>query len=132
MANRIDNNIEIEQHDVFHVKQITRDTLIEEIVGADLVTMEAGMKSKPHRHNFSETVLYFIEGKAIVYVNHKPHQVVSGDRMLIHKEEFHSVSTPVDSSCAFLSVQTPPILSKSTGFRDFETWEEATTKELHQ
>ena len=125
MADRIDNDIEIELHDVFNVQQITRDTPIEEAVGADLVTMEPGMVSKPHRHNFAETVLYFTEGKATVHVNFEPHEVVAGDRLLIHKEEFHSVDTPADSGCAFLSVQTPPILSKATGFRDFETHEDA-------
>lgn len=125
MTDRIENEIEIELHDVFNVQQVTRDTPIEEAVGADLVTMEPGMSSKPHRHNFSETVLYFTEGKATVFVNFKPFQVGAGDRLLIHKGEFHSVDTPADSGCAFLSVQTPPILSKATGFRDFETHEEA-------
>lgn len=125
MAGRKDNDIETELHDVFYVKQITRDTPIEEAVGADLVTMKPGVCSQPHRHNCSETVLYFTEGKATVHVNFKPIGVVAGDRLLVHKGEFHSVDTPADSGCAFLSVQTPPILSKATGFRDFETHEDA-------
>ena len=125
MIERVDNQIESELHDVFNVQQVTRDTPIEEAVGADLVTMDPGMSSKPHRHNFSETVLYFTEGKATVFVNFEPFNVVAGDRLLIHKGEFHSVDTPDDAGCAFLSVQTPPILSKATGFRDFETHEEA-------
>lgn len=125
MQGRIDKDVEIELHDVFHVQQITRDTDIEEIVGADLVTMEPGKASQTHRHNFSETVLFFTEGKAVVFVNDEPHAVSAGDRLRIRKTEFHSVSTPEDSGCAFLSVQTPPILTKSTGFRDLETREEA-------
>lgn len=125
MTNRIDSDIEIELHEVFYVQQITRDTPIEEIVGADLVTMEAGKNSSPHRHNFAETVLFFTEGKATVYVNDEPIVVKKGDRLLIRKAEFHSVSTFADSGCAFLSVQTPPILSKATGFKDFETLEDA-------
>ena len=125
MPKRIDSDVEIELHDVFHVQQITRDTPIEEAVGADLVTMDAGQNSEAHRHNFSETVLYFTTGKAVVYINDKPHDVKAGDRILIHKTEFHSVSTPAESGCAFLSVQTPPILTKATGFRDLETREEA-------
>ena len=36
MPKRIDNDVEIELHDVFHVQQITRDTPIEAEVGADL------------------------------------------------------------------------------------------------
>lgn len=125
MVDRIDNDVEVELHDVFYVRQITRDTPIETDVGADLVTMEPGQASETHRHNFSETVLYFTEGKAIVYVNDVPHEVVAGDRLLIRKAEFHSVSTFDDKGCAFLSVQTPPILTKSTGFRDLETRAEA-------
>ncbi|MFN3211714.1 MAG: cupin domain-containing protein [Henriciella sp.] len=125
MAGRKDNAIEIEQHDVFNVQQLTRDTPIEEKVGADLVTMDPGMSSKPHRHNFSETVLFFTAGRATVHVNFEPIDVVAGDRLLIHKGEFHSVDTPAETGCAFLSVQTPPILSKATGFRDFETHEAA-------
>jgi len=125
MTKRIDNDVDIELHDVFHVQQITRDTPIEAAVGADLVTMEAGQNSQSHRHNFSETVLFFTAGKAVVYINNEPHAVKAGDRILIHKTEFHSVSTPAESGCAFLSVQTPPILTKATGFRDLETREEA-------
>ncbi len=126
---RIDNNVERELHDVFHVQQITRDTPIEEAVGADLVTMDPGQNSQIHRHNFSETVLFFTDGKATVFINDTPHHVKAGDRILIHKTEFHSVSTFEDSGCAFLSVQTPPILSKATGFRDLETLEDVKDRE---
>ena len=125
MTKRIDSNVDIELHDVFHVQQITRDTPIEAAVGVDLVTMEAGQKSQSHRHNFSETVLFFTAGEAVVYINDGPHEVKAGDRILIHKTEFHNVSTSAESGCAFLSVQTPPILTKATGFRDLETHEEA-------
>ena len=125
MVNRIDNNIESEIHDVFHVKQVTRDSPIETEVGADLVTMSPGQSSKTHRHNFSETVLFFTSGKATVFIDDAPNKVAAGDRILIRKAEFHSVDTPDDSGCAFLSVQTPPILTKSTGFRDLQTREEA-------
>lgn len=125
MSKRIDNDVEIELHDVFNVQQITRDTLLEEAVGGDLVTMDSGQASETHRHNFSETVLFFTEGKAIVYVNDVPHDVTAGDRILIHKTEFHSVTTYKECGCAFLSVQSPPILTKATGFRDLETREQA-------
>jgi len=120
MTARIDSGLEVELHDVFNVTQVTRDTHIEEDVGADLVTMAPNRDSKPHRHNFSETVLYFTAGKATVFVNDKPHNVEAGDRLVIYKTEFHSVSTGPDCGCAFLSIQTPPILSKVTGFKDFE------------
>lgn len=125
MSQHVDTGLEAELHDVFYVTQVTRDTPIEEAVGADLVRMDAGKASQTHRHNFSETVLFFTEGAATVYVNDKPIDVVAGTRVLIGKTEFHSVSTGPESGCAFLSVQTPPILTKSTGFRDLETREEA-------
>lgn len=125
MTKRVETGLDVELHDVFHVKQLTRGTPIEAFVGADLVQMDPGQASETHRHNFSETVLFFSKGKATVYVNDVPHMVKSGDRILIHKTEFHSVSTPQDSRCEFLSLQTPPILTKSTGFRDLETREEA-------
>jgi len=125
MAQRVDNSLETELHDVFHVTQVTRSTPIEDAVGADLVAMEPGKASQTHRHNFSETVLYFISGKATVFVDDQPHAVKQGDRLLIRKAEFHSVATSADSGCEFLSVQTPPILTKATGFRDLETRDEA-------
>lgn len=125
MAERIETGLDVELHDVFYVTQVTRDTPIEEAVGADLVRMDPGQASQTHRHNFSETVLFFSSGKATVFIDDVPHTVQSGDRLLIRKAEFHSVSTPEDSGCEFLSVQTPPILTKATGFRDLETREEA-------
>lgn len=125
MNQRIDTGLESELHDVFHVMQVTRDTPIEEQVGADLVRMDPGQASQTHRHNFSETVLFFTEGEATVFVNDEPIAVTAGTRVLIRKTEFHSVATPPHAGCAFLSVQTPPILTKSTGFRDLETREEA-------
>src|SRR3546814_9479867 len=73
MPNRIDRDLEVELHDVFHVQQVTRDTPIEEAVGADLVTMESGQSSQTHRHNFSETVLFFLGGEATVFINDTPH-----------------------------------------------------------
>lgn len=125
MNDRIDNDVKVELHDVFNVLQITRNTPIETVVGVDIVTIDPGQVSQTHRHNYSETVLFFTDGKATVFVDDVSHPVKSGDRLLIHKAEFHSVSTPDDSGCAFLSVQTPPILTKVTGFCDLETREEA-------
>lgn len=125
MSKRINRGLETELHDVFHVTQVTRDTPIEDTVGADLVTMEPGQSSQTHRHNFSETVLFFTRGTATVFIDDTPHPVIAGDRILIHKTEFHRVDTSPDNGCAFLSVQTPPILTKATGFKDLETRTEA-------
>lgn len=116
---RQDNNLAVELHDVFHVLQVTRDTDLEADVGVDLVEMEPGKTSQVHRHNFSETVLYFLDGDAIVECADSDHPVTAGDRLRIAKGEFHGVRTET-SSCRFVSVQTPPILNKTTGFRDLE------------
>ena len=127
MTQRIVHGLETELHDVFLVTQVTRDTPIETVVGADLVRMNAGQASEPHRHNFSETVLFFTGGAATVFVNDEPHSVIAGDRLLIRKAEFHRVVTGTQTGCEFLSVQTPPILTKSTGFRDLELREKPST-----
>ncbi len=116
---RLDADLEVELHDVFQVMQITRETELEAEVGVDLVVMEPGQGSQIHRHNLAETVLYFLDGAAIVVVEDTDHLVSAGDRIRIGKTEFHGVRT-TDQPCRFLSVQTPPILNKSTGFRDLE------------
>lgn len=120
MNARIDSELEVELHDVFNVTQVTRGSPIEEEVGADLVQMDPGQASRTHRHKFSETVLYFISGAATVFIEGVPHRVCGGSRILIRAGEYHSVSTEEDGGCEFLSVQTPPILNKTTGFRDLE------------
>jgi len=125
MQNRVDSGLEVELHDVFKVKQVTRGTELESDTAADLVSMDAAQASRTHRHNLAETVLYFMDGEATVFVNDEPHQVANGDRLLIAKGEWHSVSTPEGSGCQFLSVQTPPILDTATGLFDLE-WRDKT------
>jgi len=116
---RTDNSLVVERHDVFDVLQVTRDTDLEGDVGVDIVAMEPAKTSSIHRHNLSETVLYFVEGNATVTVDDNDHAVAAGDRLRIGKGEFHGVRTGA-SSCRFISVQMPPILNKTTGFRDLE------------
>jgi quercetin dioxygenase-like cupin family protein len=119
MTNRQDSDLAVELHDVFNVLQVTRDTELEADVGVDIVAMDPGQTSQIHRHNLSETVLYFVDGHATVEVSDVDHPVTAGDRLRIAKGEFHGVRT-ADESCRFVSVQTPPILNKTTGFRDLE------------
>ena len=123
MTMRIDASLEVELHDVFNVTQVTRGSPIEGEVGADLVNMAPGQASRTHRHNFSETVLFFLDGAATVFIEGAAHPVRGGNRILIHAGEYHSVSTGENYGCQFLSVQTPPIVNKSTGFRDLEELE---------
>jgi quercetin dioxygenase-like cupin family protein len=119
MSDLVDRDLEVELHDVFNVMQLTRGTRLEAEVAADLVTMEQGQVSQIHRHNFAETVLYFLDGAAVVRVGEDDVPVVAGDRLTIGKAVYHGVRTP-DSPCRFISVQSPPILNKTTGFRDLE------------
>jgi quercetin dioxygenase-like cupin family protein len=119
MSDLVDRDLEVELHDVFNVMQLTRGTRLEADVAADLVTMEQGRVSQIHRHNFAETVLYFLDGAAVVRVGEDDVLVVAGDRLTIGKAVYHGVRTP-DSPCRFISVQSPPILNKTTGFRDLE------------
>jgi quercetin dioxygenase-like cupin family protein len=117
-----DSGLRAELHDgVFHVTQVTRDTPLESIVGADLVTIDAHQESSMHRHNHAETVLYFTAGAGEVLLteNRDVVEVVAGDRLLVGKGVYHSLRTR-DAALSFLSVQSPPILDKSTGFRDLE------------
>lgn len=119
MHELVDHELDVELHDVFHVMQLTRGTELEADVAADLVAVDQGRTSQIHRHNLAETVLYFLEGSAVVRVGDDDLPVVAGDRVLIGKAVYHGVRTP-ESACRFLSVQTPPILKKTTGFRDLE------------
>jgi mannose-6-phosphate isomerase-like protein (cupin superfamily) len=124
MADAIDRDLEVERHDVFDVMQLTRGTRLEAAVAADVVTMAQGQVSQVHRHNLAETVLYFLDGSAIVRVGDDELPVTAGDRLTIGKAVYHGVRTP-DSSCRFLSVQSPPILNKTTGALDLEPLSDA-------
>lgn len=120
MAELLDSDVPVERQDVFDVRQVCRDTLLENLVGADLVDLEQGSVSKIHRHNRAETVLYFLDGSADVVVGEDTIHVRKGDRLRIGKGVFHGLRTP-DSKVTFLSVQSPPILDKSTGVLDLES-----------
>jgi len=121
MSDILDSNLEVELHDVFQVRQVTRDTPLAETVAADLVAVDAGRESSMHRHNEAETVLYFLEGRGEVLLTEAYESVVveAGDRLRIGKGVFHAVRTG-DSPLRFLSVQSPPILDVVAGTRDLE------------
>jgi quercetin dioxygenase-like cupin family protein len=114
-----DQNLAVDVHDVFHVKQLARDTELESVVGADYVRLDPQQTSKIHRHNRAETVLYILEGSGVVVVEDTDHPVVPGDRICIRTGEFHGVRTEAES-LTFISIQSPPILDKSTGAFDLE------------
>ncbi|HEX7374053.1 MAG TPA: cupin domain-containing protein [Steroidobacteraceae bacterium] len=109
----------VERFGVFDVQQVTRGTLLESRVAADLVTVASHSTSEVHRHNRSETVLYIWAGAGRVLVGEEWFDVRAGDRVLIGKGVFHGLATG-DQSLEFLSVQSPPILDESTGQLDLE------------
>jgi len=116
-----DAELAVEQHDVFLVTQVTRDTPLESVVGTDLVEIEPHQESSMHRHNNSETVLYFTAGSGEVLLteSYEAVPVSAGERLLVGKGVFHAVRTH-DSPLSFVSVQSPPILDKHAGTRDLE------------
>jgi quercetin dioxygenase-like cupin family protein len=118
--------LETELHDVFQVRQVTRETSLEHLVGADVVTLDEHMTSQIHRHNRSDTVLYILEGSGTIVIDAVEHQVGTGERVHIAPGAFHGVRTG-DSTLKFLSVQSPPILDRSTGVLDLEVLVSGTT-----
>ncbi len=114
-----DSNLVVDVNDVFQVMQLTQGTDLESIVGADYVRLDPEQTSKIHRHNRAETVLYILDGHGVVVVEDVDHNVVAGDRIRIRTGQYHGVRTS-DASLVFLSVQSPPILDKSTGVLDLE------------
>jgi quercetin dioxygenase-like cupin family protein len=115
----VDRDLEVELHDVFNVMQLTRDTDLESLVGVDHVSLQPQQTSQIHRHNRAETVLYMLSGSGVVVIDDTDHHVAAGDRIRIRAGAFHGVRTD-ESSLTFLSVQSPPILDKSTGVLDLE------------
>ena len=110
-----------ELNDVFNVTQVTRATALEDIVGADVVTVNPGSTSQVHRHNRGgdDPLHPLSRAWAFVLVGDTPVPVAAGDRVLIHKGVFHGVRTE-GSRLRFLSVQSPPILNKARDFLDLE------------
>ncbi len=116
----ISNRIESETYDVFNVRQVTRNTSLESLVAVDLVSVAPHQTSESHRHNKSDTILLIMGGKGKVRVADTLFDVESGDRIHIPPKAFHQVITS-DSMIEFMSVQTPPILSKEDDTLDLET-----------
>lgn len=108
-----------EGYDVFEVTQVTRGTLLEGVVAADLVTVAPGRTSEVHRHNKAETVLLILEGSGTILVGESSLPVSKGARVLIGKGVFHGVRTEGEP-LTFLSVQSPPILDAAHGSLDLE------------
>ena len=117
----LETDLDVEQHDVFAVMQLTRDTALGSLVGTDLVRVEAHSVSDMHRHNRAETVLYFTAGagEVVVHREHVAIPVRAGDRLELPAGTFHALRTR-DEALEFVSVQSPPILDVATGVLDLE------------
>src|SRR5262245_20807301 len=111
--------VESETYGAFRVTQITRGTVLEDLLGLDLVTVPAGVTTEVHRHRHAENVLYVLSGGATAIINHVSYQVVAGDRITIGKGVYHGFKTS-ETPLAFVSVQSPPILNKKRNTLDTE------------
>jgi len=120
MTRLFDSGLAVERQDVFDVLQVCRETALENMVGADLVELGQDQESSIHRHNRAETVIYILDGTAQVVIEDEVVPVKKGDRLHIGKGMFHGFRTGQET-VSFLSVQSPPILDKSTGQLDLET-----------
>jgi quercetin dioxygenase-like cupin family protein len=116
----ISESLTAETYDVFEVKQVTRGTSLESLVAVDMVRVAPYQESESHRHNKADTVLLIMEGQGIVRVAGQDFAVKAGDRIHISPRAFHQVITQ-QSPIGFISVQTPPILSKEDDVLDLET-----------
>lgn len=121
---KITDPIAAEMYDIFSVRQVTRHTSLENIVAVDLVQVAPHQESESHRHNRADTVLMMLSGSGIVRVSGKDYAVKSGDRIHIPPGAFHQVITGAEA-LEFMSVQTPPILTKEDEMLDLETESEA-------
>jgi mannose-6-phosphate isomerase-like protein (cupin superfamily) len=120
---RILHRVESETYGAFRVTQITRGTALEDLLGLDLVTIPAGMKTEVHRHPHAEDVVYVLSGDATAIIDHVGYRVVGGDRLRIGKEVYHGFQTS-GTPLTFVSVQSPPILNKKLNILDTEILEE--------
>lgn len=116
----IPQRIEPETYDVFEVRQVTRSTSLESVVAVDLVNVAPHQESESHRHNKADTVLLMLSGSGTVRVAGVDYAVTAGDRIHIPPGAFHQVITG-EAALEFMSVQTPPILSKEDDTLDLET-----------
>jgi quercetin dioxygenase-like cupin family protein len=100
-----------EHHGAFIVTQITPDTYLESILGADYIRVPEHTVTEIHRHNHSDAVLYVTKGQGTVYCDEEALPVRQGDRIQIGRGVYHGFRT-MDEAIEFVSLQSPPILDK--------------------
>ena len=108
-----------EIHDVFKVVQITPNTSLSSIIGADFIRIEPSQNSEIHRHNYSRTVIIVTYGYAKIILETSEIDVSKGDRIYIDRGIYHGFITK-DSAIEFISIQSPPILDHENGIFDKE------------
>jgi len=113
------HRVESETYGAFRVTQITRGTVLEDLLGLDVVTVPAGVTTEVHRHRHAENVLYVLSGGATAIIDHVGYQVVAGDRITIGRGVYHGFKTS-ETALTFVSVQSPPILNKKQSTLDTE------------
>lgn len=113
------DKIPFEHINDFVVGQITRDTRLEATVGADIIFIPPNTTTEIHVHRRAENVLFVLTGSAKVVLGKNTLRLRAGDRIRIEKGTQHGFKTTRSAIC-FISVQSPPILNKTTGAFDLE------------
>lgn len=112
----------VERHGAFIVTQITPDTYLEPILGADYIRVPEHTVTEVHRHNNSDAVIYVTMGRGTVFCNDDAIPVRQGDRIQIGRGVYHGFQT-TEEAIEFVSLQSPPILDKKEDVfdRDIKT-----------
>lgn len=78
--------------------------------GISLATiyLEPGKKSTPHRHERTEEVYYFLEGRGRVVVDNRSYDVTPGVAVYIPLRSVHQVENDSSHRLKFISADSPP------------------------
>jgi quercetin dioxygenase-like cupin family protein len=109
----------LQQFNVFGVTQLSPETFLDGVLGLDVVHILENSTSEIHRHNFSDNVVYILQGNGTVVLDGQEHPVHPGLRISIPRGVAHGFRT-AESELLFVSAQIPPILDKKTGAFDRE------------
>lgn len=109
----------IEQFGAFTVVQLARDTELEPLLGADVVTIQRHTSTEIHRHNLADNVIYILSGVAVMILEGERFEISQSQRIRIAKGACHGFIT-ANTELTFISIQCPPILIKGSGYHDVE------------
>lgn len=88
----------------------------------ELVSLAAKQTYRPHYHRHSQATIYIISGSGSFYLKDEWLEYGSGTRITVAQNIMHGFKT--NTQTLFLSIQTPPILDRTTGTVDLHYDEE--------